>query len=39
MSQNRPAADRRGVIDGLRREGDPHRNDAVADIVEGRAPR
>jgi transcriptional regulator len=36
MSQNKVAADRQGVIDGLRDECDPHRNAAMADIVAGR---
>jgi len=36
MSQNRDDADRAGVVAGLRAEGDPHRNLAVADLVEGR---
>jgi transcriptional regulator len=35
MSQNKEAADRRGVIQGMRDEDDPHRNPAVADLVEG----
>lgn len=37
MSQNRLPADRQGVIDGLRTEGDPHRNEEVAALVENRA--
>ena len=36
MSQNKEAADRRGVIQGLRDEDDPHGNPIVADLVEGR---
>jgi transcriptional regulator len=36
MSQNKDAADRRGVIQGMRDADDPHRNLAVADLVEGR---
>jgi len=34
MSQNKDAADRDGVIHGLRDTADPHRNPAVADQVE-----
>lgn len=34
MSQNRDAADRAGVIAGLRDAADPHRNAALADLVE-----
>lgn len=34
MSQNRDTADRRGVIAGLRDAGDPHRDPALADLVE-----
>jgi transcriptional regulator len=37
MSQNRDAADRAGVVAGLRAGDDPHRNAAVADLVESRA--
>lgn len=33
MSQNKEAADRQGVIDGMRDKGDVHHNDAVADII------
>jgi transcriptional regulator len=36
MSQNRDDADRAGVVAGLRAGDDPHRNLAVADLVEGR---
>jgi transcriptional regulator len=36
MSQNRPAADKTGVAEGLRREGGPVEH-AVADIVEARS--
>jgi transcriptional regulator len=35
MSQNKDVADRRGVIKGMRDEDDPHRNPAVAELVEG----
>jgi transcriptional regulator len=38
MSQNRPAADRAGVIAGLTREGGPQEA-AVAEIVATRAPK
>ena len=34
MSQNRDAADRAGVVAGLRDAADPHRNAALADLVE-----
>ncbi len=34
MSQNREAADREGVVRGMRDAADPHRNLAVADQVE-----
>ncbi|MDO6384887.1 MULTISPECIES: FMN-binding negative transcriptional regulator [unclassified Uliginosibacterium] len=34
LSQNRNAADRAGVTRGLRDGQDPHRNEAVADLVE-----
>lgn len=36
MSQNRDAADRRGVVAGLRDEHDPHRNPLLAESVAGR---
>lgn len=35
MSQNRPEADRMGVIAGLRDAADAHQNAAMADLVEG----
>lgn len=34
MSQNKDAADRAGVIDGLRAVDDPHRHAVLADLVE-----
>jgi len=36
MSQNRPAADRAGVVDGLRNPQDPHGNAALAEQVAER---
>ena len=33
VSQNRPAADVSGVVSGLRQDGQPHRNDEMADLV------
>ena len=36
MSQNRDAADRQGVIDGLRTADDPHRNPTLAQLVADR---
>ena len=34
MSQNKSAADRAGVVRGMRSETDPHRNGAVAELIE-----
>lgn len=34
MSQNKDDANRAGVIDGMRTDDDPHRNMAVADLIE-----
>lgn len=34
MSQNKDAADRAGVVNGMRAEDDPHRNLRVAEMVE-----
>lgn len=34
MSQNKDKADREGVINGMRSDGDPHRNIQVADLVD-----
>ena len=36
MSQNREAGDVQGVINGMRDGNDPHRNEAVAAIIESR---
>ncbi|MDP3032617.1 MAG: FMN-binding negative transcriptional regulator [Rhodocyclaceae bacterium] len=36
MSQNKDAADRQGVVDGLRDPADPHANLAVAALMENR---
>ena len=35
LSQIRDAADRRGVVAGLRDAADAHRDPALADLVEG----
>ena len=34
VSQNRPAADVSGVVSGLRQDGQPHRSDEMADLVD-----
>lgn len=34
MSQNKDDADREGVVNGMRSEGDPHRNGPVAGLVD-----
>lgn len=36
MSQNKDAADRAGVVEGMRSDTDPHRNPPVADLVARR---
>jgi len=34
MSQNRDAADRHGVIRGMRSDADPHQNLPVAELID-----